>query len=146
MTFPAEAHKESMLYGRYVTRTSVTFATGTTGTIAQHDLFTVSGQVHVVILAYCSTLLEGATATISVGTDDVVAGLQGVATAEDIDAGEIWAFDDGPSDCENQTSVGGAWVADDITYDVLVATIDAGVLNWTCWWTPVSPDATVVAA
>ena len=145
MTFPAGAHKEAQLYGRYVVRTSVTFAALTTGTQTEHALFTVSGQVHVVILAQCSTLLTGA-GSISVGTDDVLTGLQPVTVATVIDADEIWAFDAAPSDCEAQASTGGAWVSDHIVYDITVGTIDSGVLNWVCWWTPVSSGATVVAA
>lgn len=148
MTFPAGEFSEAQLYGRYVDRKSITFTAGGGGALGQHDLFTVSGCVHVVILAYCPTLLDetGATATISVGTDDVVAGLQPVTNATDIDAGEIWAFDTAPSDCEDQASVGGAWVSDDITYNVAGNTIKEGVLNWFCFWTPVTDGATVVAA
>lgn len=147
MAFPEAEFSEANLYGQYVARTQVTFAAGTTGAIGNHDIFTVTGQVHVVILAYCSTLLEegGATATISVGTDGVVAGLQPVTNAVDIDAGEIWAFDTAPSDCESQASVGGGWVADNISYDILAQTISAGVLDWYCFWTPASANATVVA-
>ncbi len=147
MTYPAGEFSEARLYGQYIARTSVTFLAGTTGAIGQHTIFTVSGRVHVVVLAYCPTLLDegGATTTISVGTDDVVDGLQVVTDAVDIDNGEIWAFDNAPSDCENQASVGGAWVTDDITYDVLVDTITEGVLNWFCFWTPVTDGATVVA-
>jgi len=149
MVFPAGEFSEARLYGQYVARKSVTFLAGTTGAIGQHALFTVTGRgVHVVILAYCPTLLDegGATTTISVGTNGVVAGLQPVTNAVDIDAGEIWAFDTAPSDCENQASVGGAWVSDHITYDILVNTVTEGVLNWFCFWTPVQDGATVVAA
>lgn len=149
MAFPEASFVEANLYGQYLATSELfEFAAGTTGAIGQHTIFTVTGQIHVVIMAYCSEDLTegGATATISVGTDGVVAGLQPVTNAVDIDSGEIWTFDTAPSDCESQASVGGAWVADDITYDVLAQTITDGELTWYCFWTPVSAGATVVAA
>jgi hypothetical protein len=145
MTFPAGAHKEAMLFGRYVVRNSVVFLTGTTGAVGNHDIFTVTGAVHVVVVGYCTASLTGATATISVGTDDVVAGLIAVTTGTNIDADMMW-FDAGPSECEANASIGGAWVCDNISYDVLVAPVDTGTINFVCYWTPVSDGATVVAA
>lgn len=145
MTFPAASHKEAMLFGRYVVRNRVTFAAGTTGAVGNHDIFTVTGAAHVVVVAHCEESLTGATATISLGTDDVVACLIGVTTATNIDADMIW-FDDSPAECESMTSLGGAWVCDHISYDVLVAPIDGGVLNFVCFWTPMTENATVVSA
>lgn len=145
MAFPAGAHKEAMLFGRYACRATVEFAAGTTGATGNHDIFTVTGCAHVVIAAYCTESLTGAGATISVGTAANVTALQPVTTGTDIDLGEIWAFDNAPSDCEAQSSVGGAFVYDNISYDVQVAAIEDGTLTWVCWWTPMSADATVVA-
>lgn len=148
MTFPAEAHKESPLYGRYVTRTdTITFAAGTTGAIAQHTLFTVTGQVQAVIVAYCLVdLTSGAAATISVGTANVVAGMQPVTGFDALDAGMMWIGNNTPSECEAESGNRGTFVAADITYDVLAATVTGGEVRWTCFWTPMSADATVEAA
>lgn len=145
MAFPAGPHKEARLFGNYVARTTVAFSELTTGAIGNHDIFTVSGAIHAVVVGYCTELLTGASATISVGTDGVVAGLIALTNAVDIDADEMW-FDTGPSECEANSSIGGAWVCDNISYDVLTDTIDDGTVEFVCFWTPVSADATVVAA
>ena len=142
MAFPAGSHKEAHLFGQYVCRKTVEFAAGTTGAVGNHDIFTVSGAVHVVLVAYCTEDLVGAGATISVGTDDAVDCLIAVTTAEDIDNGEIW-FDASPSECEANASIGGAWVYDNLSYDVLVAAISDGTIVFVCFWTPVSANATV---
>jgi hypothetical protein len=144
MTFPAGAFKEARLFGQYVVRKTVEFAAGTTGAVGNHDIFTVTGAAHVVLVAYCTEDLVGAGATISVGTDDDVDCLVAVTTAEDIDDGEIW-FDNAPSECEANSSIGGAWVYDNLSYDVLVAPISDGTVVFVCFWTPVSDGATVVA-
>lgn len=134
-----------MLFGRYVTRKRVTFAAGTTGAVGNHDIFTVTGAAHVVVVGYCEETLTGATATISVGTDDLVSTLIAVTTATNILGGTMW-FDNAPSECEANASIGGAWVCDSISYDVLVAAIEGGVIDFVCFWTPVSANATIVAA
>lgn len=146
MTFPAGEFSESMLYGRYVARTAaITFDAGTTGSIAQHTLFTVTGQVQAVVVAYCSDdVTGGGGATISVGTANVVDGLQPVTGFDALDTGMIWAGNNTPSECEAETGNRGAFVAADITCDILNATFTGGVVQWFCFWTPLSADATVV--
>ena len=144
MAFPAGSHKEARLFGQYVVRTTVEMSELTTGAVGNHDIFTVTGAAHVVLVAYCTEDLVGAGATISVGTDGDVDCLIAVTSAEDIDNGEIW-FDDAPSECEANSSIGGAWVYDNLSYDVLVAAITDGTIVFVCFWTPVSDGATVVA-
>jgi len=147
MTFPAGEFSESALYGRYVARVApITFDAGTTGSVAQHTLFTVTGQAQAVIVAYCSDdVTGGGGATISVGTANVVDGLQAVTGFDALDTGMMWSGDNAPSECEAETGNRGAFVAADITYDILVATLTGGTVQWTCFWTPLSADATVVA-
>ena len=147
MAFPEAEFSEANLYGQYLATSELfEFSTLTMGAVGQHTIFTVTGQVHVCLVAYCSEDLTGATATISVGSATVVAGLQPLTTATTIATGHVWAFDNGSSDCEAQASMGGGWTSVDITYDVLTQPIDDGELTWYCFWTPVSDDATVVAA
>ena len=148
MTFPAGAHKESPLYGCYVARKSVTFVGGGTGSVGQHTLFTVTGYAQVVIVAYCSDdLTAGDSPTISVGTATVTAvdSLQAVTAFDLLNDGLMWTDDNAPSECEAETGNRSAFVAADITYDVLVSPITGGTLEWTCFWTPMSANATVVA-
>lgn len=146
MTFPSvgQDFKEARLFGQYVTRKQVEFATGTTGAVGNHDIFTVTGAAHVVVVAYCTEDLAGATATISVGTDGVVAGLIPLTTATNIDTGMVWFGDNAPSECEAIASMGGAFLCDNISYDILTAPIDDGTLTFTCFWTPLIPTASIV--
>jgi hypothetical protein len=132
-----------MLFGRYVCRKSIEFDGGAgTGAQGTTDIFTVSDAAHVVVVAYCTEDLVGATATIEVGTDDLTAALIAQTTAENIDNGEIW-FDDAPSECETQTSIGGAWIYDNIAYTVGTADITDGEVTFVCYWTPMAAGATV---
>ncbi len=148
MAYPAGEFSESALYGRYVARTAaITFDAGTTGAVTQHTLFTVAGQVQAVVVAFCSVdLTSGAGATISTGTANVVDGLQPVTGFDALDADMMWAGNNTPSECEAETGNRSAFVAADITYDILVATLTGGTAQWFCFWTPLSAGATVVAA
>ena len=144
MTYPAGEFSESKLYGRYVTRAAtITMAAGTTGTVAQHTIFTVSGPVQAIVVGYCSdALTSGGGATISVGTANVVDGCLAVTGFDALDAGMMW-IDAGPSECEAESGNRCVLVAVDITYDVLVAAITGGDLDFICFWTPLAADATV---
>ena len=144
MTFPAGSFAESMLYGRYVTRAdTITMVSGTTGATGQHDLFTVSGPVQAIVVGYCGgDLTSGGGATISVGTATVVDGCLAVTGFDALDAGMMW-IDNAPSDCEAESGNRCVFVAANITYDVLVAAISGGELDFSCFWTPLAAGATV---
>lgn len=132
---------------------SVTFDGGTTNAIGDHDgtgdpatLFTVTGDVLMVIWGVCSTNLEGASATVEVGVTGNTPALIAQTTATDIDAGEVW---------RDATPAVGAellndpiFVADglDVILTVSTANVTAGVIRFYCIWYPVSSGATVVAA
>lgn len=144
MTYPAGPFTESMLYGRYVTRhATITMAAGSTGALNQHDLFTVSGPVQAIVVGYCGgDLTSGGGATISVGTTNVVAGCLAVTGFDALDAGMMW-IDNAPSECEAESGNRCALVSANITYNVLVATITGGELDFICFWTPLAAGATV---
>jgi hypothetical protein len=150
MTFPAGQHKEVDPFGSYRVSKTVEFdggaGSGAVGTVA---LFTVTGDVFVMLVGYCSEDLTeaGATATIEVGTANGTAGLIAQTNAVDIDTGEAW-FDNSPAAIETLTSIAGAFIGggDDIIATIGTQNVDDGTLTFHCFWTPMSDGATVVAA
>jgi len=129
----------------------VTFAAGAgTGAVGVIPLFTVTGAVAFNLTAICTTILATeAGATISVGTPATVDGIIAVTTGVDIDAGDIW-FAAAPAtvlDTIANTMLEFA-IGDgaDIQADVLVDAINSGVIEFRCFWTPLTVGATVVAA
>lgn len=120
---------------------------GAVGTVA---LFTVTGAAIVRIIAICTeSLVTGAGATISVGTAGTVDGIIAVTTGVDIDAGDIW-FAAAPATVLDTLANAelGFVIGDgaDIQANVLVDAITDGTIAFTCFWTPLTPGATVVAA
>lgn len=130
---------------------SITYVAGTTGAIATSTLFTVTGVVRVRIVALCgTTLTSGGSPTIEVGTAITTAGLlPQVANATGIAAGELWHMQDGTVDASveaESTAFITKVVSQNIAQKIASATVTAGVLTYYCFWQPLSPDGTVVAA
>ena len=130
-----------------ITRGSVTFVAGTTGAIAQHTVFTITGLVVFSFWGRCTApLTSGGAATISYGRAAAVNELIAVTTATTIDtddciAGgnvlEAGAF--GTQDTLIENVSGG----EDLTADILTATITGGTMEYYLFWTPISVGATV---
>ena len=122
------------------------FGTRPTGTI-----FTVQGEVKVIVYGVCTTTLAGATSTISLGLAGNTALILPLpaADAATVAAGEVWL----------DTSVAevGGFVATSLpaaTYitnsqniieTVGVANITAGNIYYVCLWIPISPNGMVKA-
>jgi hypothetical protein len=130
--------------GQALVRKTVTF----NDTDADVDLFTVTGDVIVKIVAVCGTNLA------SVGTCDIGVDAGGVViiadtASTDIDAGEIW-HDDSPDAEVEALSVLREFIianSNDIVLDLEAAhQVDSGVLTFYCFYTPLSADGAVVAA
>ena len=138
----------------YVKKT-ITFAGGTANAIGDHDgtgdpftIFTVTGNVLVRVLAICTTNLAG-NATLEVGiTGDTAEILAQVADAEAIDAGEIWHDATVDSGCKTSSVLAQKIIANgaDIIGTVGTANITAGVIDFYCYWQPLSEGSSVVAA
>lgn len=109
-------------------------------------LFTVQGSCLVRILAKCTVLLEGASATISVGTAATAAGLIASTTATNIDANEIWHDNSPDASVELSSVLTEKVVSDDIIQTVGTANITAGEIEYTVMYYPLTPDSSVVAA
>jgi hypothetical protein len=150
MAFPGGQHHEAQLFSTYRVNNRVTFdggaGSGAVGTVA---LFTITGAVHVVVVGHCEDDLTeaGATATIEVGITGATAGLIAQVNAVNIDTGEIW-FDATPADMKVLTSLGGAFIGggEDIFATIGTQNVTGGVIDFVCFWTPLSSDGNVVAA
>jgi len=132
---------------------SVTFAGGTTNNLGDYDgtgnpatLFTVTGDVLVRVIGICKTTLVGA-ATLEVGVTNATASLlPQITNATTLVENECWA-DATPTLAESITltysAIGGGL---DIIQTVGTANITAGVIDYYCFWQPLSDDGMVVAA
>lgn len=127
---------------------SITFVAGTTGAVATHEIFTVTGLVRLRIIAECTVNLAGATATIKLGTENNTAAFIAQTTGTDIDAGELW-YDATPTTTEDTTStvvLDKVVNAADVGYEVETAALSAGAITFHCYWTPLNSTGAVVVA
>ena len=133
---------------------TITFDGGTTNAIGDHDgtgdpftIFTVTGDVLVEVVGVVKTTLVGA-ATLEVGVTGATAAiLAQVADATTLAVNEFWAADNSVSLAEGfAPSVHGIGGGLDIIGTVGTANITAGVIDFYCYWLPVSDDGNVVAA
>jgi len=113
-------------------------------------IFTVTGDVFVMIFGLCQVLLDSlGAATVELGIAGNTAALIAQTTATDIDAYETWQ-DITPEANPGPVSVDarGFVVANgaDIILTIGTADLTAGDLDFVCRWWPISAGATVVAA
>lgn len=132
----------------------ITFAGGTTdaigddgGALDPFTIFTVTGDVLVDVIGICKTTLVGA-ATLEVGVTNATASLLAqIADATTLAVNEMWGPDASPSLAEAYTptmhGIGGGL---DIIGTVGTTDITAGVIDFYCFWRPLSSDGLVVAA
>lgn len=139
-------------YGQKVDKV-VTFAGGTTNNTGDYDgtgnpttLFYVQGVVRMRILAKCTVSLDGALATIEVGTALSTPGLIAQTTATDIDINELWNDATPTTSIEATTVLTEKIVSQNVIQTVATANITAGEIQYTCIWYPLSENALVVAA
>ena len=144
----------------FITKRTITFLGATTdawgndgGALDDSALYTVTGLCFVKLVATCSTLLTGDSATIEVGITGATAIFMPTETATQIDAGQIWLNDAGNT---TYAIVGEESAAadnlpeyllngNDIILTVKTANVETGVLDFYCIWRPVSSDASIVA-
>lgn len=114
------------------------------GTLNPFTIFTVTGDVIVQIFGVCVTNLAGATATLEVGIPGDTAGLIQQTTAENLDARGIW-IDNTPGIVEAPPTSKIIAQGFDIIGSVGTADITAGVVDFYCFWRPLSQDGLVAA-
>lgn len=132
---------------------SVVFAGGTTNNMGDYDgtgnpytLFTVTGTILLRLLAKCTVNLDGASATLEVGTALTTAGLIAQTTATNIDANEIWHDATPDASVELSSVLTEKIVAQNVIQTVGTANITAGAITYTAFWYPLSADGNLVAA
>jgi len=138
--------------GAYASKT-MTFAGGTTNDPGDFDgtgnpatLFTVTGTVMMKLFATCNTTLQGATATVEVGTALSTIGLIPLTTATNIAINEIWHDATPDASIELATIATEKIVRQNVIQTVRTANITSGALTYHCIWKPISNDGLVVAA
>lgn len=125
----------------------ITFVAGTTGTVATHELFTVTGAVRVKIMAEVTVNVAG-TGSIQLGEETTTDSIIAVTTGTDLDAGELW-YDATPTTAIDATStviLDKVVNALDIGYEVTVGTLTSGAITFHLWWIPLNSTGAVVAS
>jgi hypothetical protein len=122
-----------------------TFAAATTGAVAAHTVFTVTGNVLVSVFGVCDTTLDSAGApTIEMGVTGNTAVLIPQSVGKSLADGEIWVD-------ATMTRVGAGAIpamqiindGNDIILTIASATVTAGVVDFYCLWRPLSSGASV---
>jgi hypothetical protein len=117
-------------------------------TSTAQNLFTVTGDVIIKIIAVCTTNVASAAAgAVAVGTAITTSGVIAETTGTDLDAREIWHDSSPDSELEAFSTMREYIVTDgnDITLTP-TAQIDSGVVVFYCYWIPLSSDGEVTAA
>lgn len=136
----------------FVTKKTITFYGDTADSVGDHDgasdpftIFTVTGSVKARVLAVCTTDLTGDTATVEVGTENDTAEIIEQTTATDIDAGDLWHDATPDSDIEESSVMSEYVIANgaDIVGTCGTANVTGGVIDFYCFWYPLSEDGNV---
>ena len=128
--------------------TDITMAVGTTtGTVAEHEVLTVTGLCRVKTTILCTTNVAG-TGSIQFGVGGATSAMIGATTGTELDATDVW-YDTTPttayasaSDAILDVIVDGL----DIGYEITVGTLTSGVLRFIHEWQPLEDGAICVAA
>lgn len=109
-------------------------------------LFTVTGAVVALTIAVCTETLVGATSTVEVGTAASPVAIIAQTGGPTITTGTIWV-DAGPLVLLCWTTAFGCMIGDGADIELMprTANVTDGTLVFTCFWTPLSGDAYVIA-
>ncbi|MCR4329489.1 MAG: hypothetical protein NUV65_03010 [Candidatus Roizmanbacteria bacterium] len=122
-----------------------TFAAATTGAVAAHTVFTVTGNVLVSVFGVCDTTLDsGGAPTIEMGVTGNTAALIAQSVGKSLADGEVWVD-------ATMTRVGVGAIpsmqvlndGNDIILTIASATVTAGVIDFYCLWRPLSSDGNI---
>lgn len=112
------------------------------------NLFTVTGDVRVNVIAICKTnLASAAAANMELGITGLTNAMLSSTLATDLDAAEFWNDQSPTDDIQAKDRVRGYDISGgaDIIL-TLDAQVDSGAITFYCYWTPHSSDGNVVAA
>jgi hypothetical protein len=127
----------------------ITFVAGTTGAIASHEIFTVTGLVYVKLTQVCTAELTNAVGDLQYGVAGATDTLIATTPEQLLSLGELWldATPDGLIDTPaNATFERIIPAGIDIGYEVTTAALADGTVRFVCEWKPLSEDGNVVAA
>lgn len=158
--FRRDANRVPIWTDGIITKRTITFTGGTTdawgddgGALDGAAIFTVTGLVFCKVIAVCTTLLTGDTATIEVGITGDTAIFMPTETATQIDADQIWFNDAGnaaygiigeeAAAADNLPEY--ALYGNDIILTVKTANVTAGVIDFYCIWRPISDNGSITA-
>lgn len=126
---------------------SITFAAATTGSVATHEILTITGLVRLRVAALCTVNVAGS-GSIQLGLEGVTDALIGTTTGTDIDANELW-YDTSPTTAYDTFAnvvfdrvINGL----DVGYEITTDTLTAGNIVFYYWWEPLNSTGAVVAA
>lgn len=126
-----------------MTSRSITFAAGTTGSVATHEIITVTGDVRMLILPVCTVDVTGSGA-VQFGTASDTDLYVTQTPGSNIDTGELWV-EAGLSATGNPLDVivtGGT----DVGYEVTTDTLTAGTVVFYIWWKPILNGGSIATA
>jgi len=108
-------------------------------------LFTVTGEVEVIVMGYIDTAVAGAGLTLEVGVAGATAGLIAQTAVAALLVNLLW-MDAAPAVLVTKP----AWKAIanglDIAHVIRTAAATGGAITYYCWWRPLSTDGNLVAA
>ena len=126
---------------------SITFAALTTGSVATHEILTVTGLVRLRIAAVCTVNVAGS-GSIQLGVEGATNALIAATTGTDLDAGEIW--DDATPTTAYDTFANVVFDSVinglDVGYEITTDTLTGGNVTFYYWWEPLNSTGAVVAA
>ena len=126
----------------------VAFAAATTGEQDAKELFSVTGTVVALSFGVCDADLNGASATICLGTENDTDLFVAATTETTIDTDEIWESTS-PAKFMAYSTIDAKWAIinnADIGYEVASADITSGNMTFLCYWWPVTPNGDVRVA
>ena len=125
--------------------------TDDTGAAGSYTIFTVTGDVLLVVFGICKTALtSGGASTIELGVSGDTAVLIAQATATALILNEIWQ-DATPTTTIEAIDLAGTKTfivsgGQDVLFKITTADLTAGAIDFYALWRPLSTDGNVVAA
>jgi len=111
------------------------------------ELFVVTGTVLCAILAICTTDLTSADgSTIELGTSEDTSILAAALGFDSLDDGFVWVTGVAATAVDFATMVWAIVDDVDLGYNIDTADVTGGVIDFYCFWVPISDNGDVVAA
>ena len=127
----------------------ITFAAGTTGSTATHEVFTITGEVKWKLRIKCTDTLTETAGGVTIQFGDAVSTSRFIASTEpeDISTGEYW-FSTVPTAIGTLATVQMEGISNgiDLGYEVGTSTVSGGTLEFILEWEALEGNAFVVTA